>query len=131
MRVVFDSNIYISAFVFPHGQAQRAIFKVLDNDISVLISQEIIDEVLTVLARKFSHDADALSRTALYLVDMAILIKPKRRLRVLSDEPDNRILECAAAGDADLIVTGDKAMLALGSYGKTQLVSLDSFLRLT
>ena len=128
MRVVFDSNIYVSAFVFPHGQAERAIMKVIDNDITLLISREIIDETLTVLARKFSRDAEALSRTALYLSDIATLVIPKTTLTILSDEPDNRILECAVAGDADLIVTGDKAMLKCVHIGKMQTISLKEFL---
>lgn len=39
---------------------------------------------------------------------------PGRRVKLPGDDPDNRILECAAAGRADLIVTGDEALLALG-----------------
>ena len=44
------------------------------------------------------------------------------------DEPDNRILECALAADADLIVTGDRAMLALERIGNTRIVSLADYL---
>jgi predicted nucleic acid-binding protein len=42
---------------------------------------------------------------------------------VLADEPDNRVLEAATAGQADLIVTGDKAMRALGSFRGIPIVS--------
>lgn len=43
-------------------------------------------------------------------------VDPAEHVTVLADEPDNRVLEAAAAGRADLIVTGDKAMQELGSF---------------
>ncbi len=80
------------------------------------------------LSRKFARDAEALARTAVFLGDIATLVKPGRRLRVLADEPDNRILECAVAGRADVIVTGDRAMPALGEYRGTRVVALADYL---
>jgi predicted nucleic acid-binding protein len=59
---------------------------------------------------------------------LAELITPRIKLAVLQDEPDNRILECAVAGAADLIVTGDKAMLALKKYSRIRVLSLREFL---
>ena len=44
-------------------------------------------------------------------------------MAVLADEPDNRVLEAAAAGRADLIVTGDKATQDLGSFRGIPIVS--------
>jgi predicted nucleic acid-binding protein len=55
-------------------------------------------------------------------------VNPSRRLTVFRDEPDNRILECAVEGKADVIVTGDKAMLALGEYQGIRLISLAEYL---
>jgi predicted nucleic acid-binding protein len=46
----------------------------------------------------------------------------------VKDEPDNRILECALAGRADAIVTGDRALLALGEYRGVRVISLRGFL---
>ena len=59
---------------------------------------------------------------------MAEVVRPKRSIHVLADEPDNRILECSVAGGADLIVTGDKGMLALGSFQGISIVPLRSYL---
>jgi predicted nucleic acid-binding protein len=50
------------------------------------------------------------------------------RLAVLADEPDNRIPECARESRAELIVTGDRHLLDLGSYEETAIVSLAAFL---
>jgi uncharacterized protein len=128
VKVVFDSNIFVSSLVIPGSQAEKAILKIIEANHSLLISKEIINEVLTVLARKFSRDREAISRTAVYLSDLAIMVRTTRRIRVLKDEPDNRILECAVAGGADLIVTGDKAMLRLKQFEGIKILSLKEFL---
>ena len=128
MRVVFDSNIYISALVIPGGQAEQALSRILDGTDALLISKTIQDEVLATLARKFSRDPEALSQTAVILTEMAEVVKPEHRLNVFKDDPDNRVLECAEAGRADCIVTGDKAMLRLKRYRNIRLISLREYL---
>ena len=128
MRVVFDTNIFISALVFPGGRAEFALYRILDGRDELLLSPAILDEVLRVLAEKFPRDKEELSRVAVLLGDMAEVVRPKRSIHLLVDEPDNRILECAVAGGADRIVTGDKAMLALGSFQGISIVSLKSYL---
>ena len=59
---------------------------------------------------------------------MPISVMPTETLHILDDEPDNRILECAIASDADLIVTGDRAMLALERIENTRIVTLADYL---
>lgn len=128
MRVVFDTNIFISALTLPGGRADKAVMKIIDGEDTLVISREIIDEVLTVLARKFSKDAEALSRVAVNLAGMGELVSPSEKLAVLDDEADNRILECAVAGKAEAIVTGDKAMLMLKSFQNIKIMTLGGYL---
>lgn len=127
MRVVFDTNIFVSAFVLPGSRADAAPHRVIDAD-ELVISKVIIDELLTVLARKFARHADELARVAVFLADLASVVRPRGRIDVLQDDSDNRILECARTGRADLIVTGDKAMLQIVSYQKTRIISLREYL---
>ena len=129
MRVVFDTNIYVSAFALHGEQAEKAIDAILESRVSLIISKPIIDELLRVLAEKFAQDAEALSRTALFINSIAETVNPRRKLKVLADVPDNRILECALTGNADAIVTGDKAMLALGEYKGVRIISLREYLK--
>jgi putative PIN family toxin of toxin-antitoxin system len=84
--------------------------------------------VLVTLGRKFSRDPEALSQTAVILSEIAEMVQPARRVRVLKDDPDNRILDCAEAGQAECIVSGDKVMLQLKRYGNIRLVSLREYL---
>ena len=129
MRVVFDTNIFVSALVFPGGRADAALQRILTGEDTLIISPAIIDEVLAVLAGKFGRDAEELSRVAVLLAEAAQLVKPRKRLTLLADEPDNRILECALAGTADGVVTGDKAILLLESFQGIAIMSLDTYLR--
>ena len=128
MKAVFDTNIFLSALAIPGGQAERAIDLVLDARVNLCISKEIIHEVLGVLAQKFSKGPEELSRTAVFLSELGELVLPRKKLTVLDDEPDNRILECAATGNADVIVTGDRAMLNLKKYQEIRILSLRHFL---
>jgi uncharacterized protein len=126
--VVFDSNILISALVFPGKQAEKAILRIIEGRERLLVSKPILDEVLEVLARKFARDPEELARVAVLLSELGDMVRPKRRIRKLKDDADNRILECAASGAADLIVTGDQDFLDLGAFEGIRLLSLRAYL---
>lgn len=128
MKVVFDSNILISALVFPGGHGEAALRRIVEERDQLVISKPILDELLGVLARKFARDAEELAHAAIFLSELGIFVRPRRRLRVVKDDPDNRILECAVAGRARAIVTGDKALLALGEDRNIRILSLREYL---
>ena len=128
MKVVFDTNIFISAFVIPGSQAENAVLRIIEGRDVLLLSKGILDELLTVLSTKFSRDKEEISRVAVILSEMAEWVVPARKIKVLNDEPDNRILECAVSGNADVIVTGDKQLLRLRGYEKTKIISLKEYL---
>ena len=128
MRVVFDSNLLIAALLFPEGRAAAAVENTLDGSDELVLSPPILREIISVLARKFSRDREELSRVAVVLGEMGAIVNPSRRLTVFRDEPDNGILECAVEGKAEVIVTGDKAMLALGEYQGVRLIKLAEYL---
>jgi len=128
MRVVFDTNIFVSAFVIPGSLAEKAILKIIEGKDVLLLSREILDELLSVLATKFSRDKEEISRVAVTLTDMAEWVEPRLRICELEDDPDNRVLECAVFGKADRIITGDKEMLRLRGYHDTKIISLRAYL---
>jgi putative PIN family toxin of toxin-antitoxin system len=128
VKVVFDSNIFISAFVLSGGRASEAIDRIIEGRDDLVLSADLINEILSVLASKFDRDKETISRTAVFLSDLGTVVKPSRRITVLKDEPDNRILECALTGKADAIVTGDKAMLQLKEFSGIRILSLKEYL---
>lgn len=128
MRVVFDTNVLVAALVFPGGRGEAALRRVIEETDTLLLSKPILDELLGVLARKFARDAEELAHVAVFLGEVATMGAPRRRLRVVTDDADNRILECAAAGKAHVLVTDDKALLALKSHGDVRIMSLAEYL---
>ena len=67
----------------------------------------------------------------MFLSELAHVVIPRRRLRVVDDEPDSRILECAIAGRADAIVTGDGDLLAAGTHRNIKIITLREHLDLS
>ncbi|MEM1974112.1 MAG: putative toxin-antitoxin system toxin component, PIN family [Thermoplasmata archaeon] len=129
MKVVFDTNIYISAFVISGSLAEKAILKILKENHTLFISKEIIDEILSVLARKFCYDREFLSRTAVFLSEIAEIVHTTEKIDILKDKGDNKIIECAMAAKADVIVTGDKELLSLANYENIRIITLRDFLK--
>ena len=99
----------------------------LRND-DLFISQPIIEELLRVLDNKFNWSVAALDAVNTWIAQNCQVVTPTETLSVLADEPDNRILECAVAANADLIVTGDRLMLALGNFQHIRIVTLAEYL---
>jgi putative PIN family toxin of toxin-antitoxin system len=128
LRVVFDTNVFVSALVFPGGRADQALRRIIHGRDELVSSKELLHELLDVLARKFSRNPDQLARVAIFLSEVSELVEPAQGLSVLEDDADNRVLECALAGRADLIVTGDRAMLALGGIDRVRIVGLADYL---
>ena len=128
MKVVFDTNVFVSALTLPDGRGDQALRKIAEGEDSLALSKQILDELLSVLARKFARNREELARVAVFLSNLGEIVEPAESLTVLADEPDNRIVECALAANAQLIVTGDRAMLALGEYHGIRIVSLSAYL---
>lgn len=130
MRVVFDTNVFISAFVIPGSQGERAFSLARPRRFELFTSIAILTETAGRLGEKFGQD-EADVKDALRLSSrVAQVVKPSRRVAAIEDEPDNRILECAVEARADLVVTGDRHLLKLKRFEATSIVRLADFLRL-
>jgi putative PIN family toxin of toxin-antitoxin system len=129
LRVVFDTNIYISAFVIPGGNAEKAYVHAIDGDFNLHTSIAILTELARKLDEKFGWEKQRIIELIKSISKVAIVLKTAPWLKVLSDEPDNRILECALKAEADFLVTGDKHLLKLKHYGNFKIAKLSAFLK--
>jgi putative PIN family toxin of toxin-antitoxin system len=130
-RVVFDANIWVSAFAFP-GPVPRAVIDLARmRQVRAVVSQPIVDQVTRRLT-KFGWSPERIVEAERDIEQISLLATPESTLDVVSAKPsDNRILECAFACRADFIVTGDaKHLLRLGHYEGIPIVSPREFLRL-
>ena len=128
VRVVFDTNVLVSTLAVPGGRGDEALRKIVEGEDSLALSEPVLDELLSVPARKLVHDREALARVAVFLSELGELVEPAESLAVLAGEPDHRIPECALTAGARLIVTGDRAMSAHGEYRSIRIVCLSTYL---
>ncbi len=129
MKIVFDTNIFISAFVIPGGKAEEAYFHALRRDFTLYSSVAILTETAQKLREKFDWQQDRITSLLKAIAKVAIVVNTEPHLHLVADEPDNRVLECAEAVDADLVVTGDKHLLFLKHFRNSNIVRLSDFLR--
>jgi putative PIN family toxin of toxin-antitoxin system len=129
LKVVFDTNIFISAFVIPGGKAEAAYSHALRKDFTLYSSVAILTETAQKLREKFAWQQDKITSLLKAIAKVAIVIKTEPHLHHLADEPDNRVLECAEAVGADFIVTGDKHLLFLKHFQNSSVVRLSDFLK--
>jgi uncharacterized protein len=129
-RVVFDTNIYISAFAIPEGKAEEAYLQALRKKFILCCSVAILTETAQKLKEKFDWSDEKIIALLKAISKVALVVKTKPHIRVLKDDPDNRILECALTTKADYIVSGDKHLLSLKSFEKISILSLSDFVRM-
>jgi putative PIN family toxin of toxin-antitoxin system len=130
LKVVFDNNIFISAFAVPGGKAEEVYLRVLRGDFDLCSSVAILTETAQKLREKFGWPENQIVRLLQAISKVATVIKTRAHLHVLADEPDNRILECAVEAAADFIVTWDKHLLSLKNFQDIRIITLSNFLKI-
>jgi putative PIN family toxin of toxin-antitoxin system len=129
LRVVFDTNIYVSALTFPEGRAEEALRLAVARRCVVLISSPLLVELSRVLRDKFTWDEDRILDANRRIAEIAERVTPGIALAELRDGADNRVLECAVAGGAAWMVTGDRDLLELKQFRGIRIRKLSEFLR--
>ena len=130
LRVVVDTNVYISAFLHPERSIFQIVQQAAEHRYRLLISPAIVNEVGRVLREHFSLEEMVTIRRLKALTKAAEIVNPQLTLDVIrEDPPDNRILECAVEGRAHLIVSGDRHLRHLKIYQGIPIVRPTDFLR--
>jgi hypothetical protein len=129
VRVVLDTNVLVSALLFT-GTSSDLVPLWQRNAITALLSRPILEEYL----RVFSYPKFELSEEEIkVLIEEELLpyvevINPRSRLRVVKRDPsDDKFLECAVAGKAGVIISGDKDLLSLARYRRIRIQSPAQF----
>ena len=130
MKVVFDTNVFVSAFIVPGSKGEEALLLAHRRKVDLYTSIPILTETTRILRTKFDQPERDVLAALKQISRAATIVRPARTVRVLEDVPDNRILECALSAQADLVVTGDHHLLALKEFEGIPLVRLADFLRM-
>ncbi|TAJ09675.1 MAG: putative toxin-antitoxin system toxin component, PIN family [Nitrospirae bacterium] len=130
VKAVFDTNVYISALLIPGSKGEQAFLLARRRHVTLYGSVPILTETARVLRVKFNQPEKDIKAALKIISRAAQILRPSQRLSVLDDAPDNRILECAAAAQADVVVTGDHHLLTLKAFEGIPIVRLADFLRM-
>ena len=130
--VVYDTNILFSSILWS-SKPNYCIELARQNTVKGLTCQEIIEELVEILRTKAKFSPSQLIDTTEELLSFLRLVKITNTLKVVEADPDDdKVIECAVAGSATHIITGDRRhLLPLGSYQGIVIITAADFLRQT
>jgi len=128
LKVVFDTNVYVSAFAFPNSKAEEAYLLVVMDKVELYTSVPILTELARKLREKFHWEDREITYILKHISRLATVTKPNIKITRLQDETANRILECAKASNANLIVTGDQHLFSLKEFDGIGITRIAGFL---
>ncbi|MFN7116497.1 MAG: putative toxin-antitoxin system toxin component, PIN family [Saprospiraceae bacterium] len=127
MKVVLDTNVLISAFVFKGFAAKVFDYCVTQTDVT--LSPWIIDELTDKLLNKFELEQTLVNEVRMLLLEKVTVLTPTNEIpQVCRDKDDNHILQIAEFVKADFIITGDKDLLDLEEYNAIPIINPRTFL---
>jgi len=131
MRVVIDTNIFVSSFF--GGKPRKIIDLWKEGKITLCLSKDILNEYIEVLHRIGLQDEVELEELlSLFTKSFNILFTTKTpRIKVVKDDPDDdKFIECAVALKAEVIITGDKAIEVIEQYMNIKILTPQQFLKI-
>ena len=131
MKIVFDTNVIVSALLIKSSNSRFAYEKAISRG-KILASLPTLEELIEVLCRKKFSKYISLSDRNIFISEFSLLaeiIKVNQKLNVCRDPKDNKFLELAISGNADCVVTKDEDLLVLDPFRKISILSPDVFLK--
>ena len=117
VRVVADTNVIVSALLW-EGNESKIMDLVEEGKIKLFTSLVLLDELRRVLGyARFGLEEKMVDDNVKYILTISEIISPKCRVRLIREDlADDKVLECAAEGKAEYIVSGDKHLLRLKKF---------------
>jgi len=131
IKVTLDTNVIISALI-TDGVCRDVVESARKGEITLVLSPFILAELQRVLSDKFRVAEARVLRTVRSLENLALVVEPAEKFELVKRHAtDNRIVECAVAGQVDYLVTGDDHILELKQYRSVKFLTPGEFLRVT
>jgi len=131
-KYVLDTNIIVSALLFKNSQPRQALDKARYQGI-ILMSQSIWLEITDVLTRpKFERYVTSTEKDLFisWLAESVHFIDISQTITACRDRKDDKFLELAVNGNAELIVSGDQDLLILNPFREISIVTVKDFLEM-
>lgn len=117
MRIVLDTNIYIAAALSNSGFSEDILKQTVRARLKIITSEEILLEIRSKLTDKFHWLQYDIEFFLTRIRKIAEVVEVTEKVSIIIRDPkDNRILECAISGQADLIITLDQDLIKLKSF---------------
>jgi putative PIN family toxin of toxin-antitoxin system len=130
IRVVLDTNILVSALLQPESVPAAVFMLTLSGEVHLCVSDAVYAEYNEVIRRpRLKRGPDVIEGTLQSIRQLGHWVKPIVRVEECSDPDDNVFLECAQAGEADYLVTGNKRHFP-DRWKKTKVVGARELLEL-
>ena len=135
MRAVIDTNILVRALLKPEGSVGPVVGFLREGRYVFLYSEATLNELIDVLSRprmvnKYGLTAAEVDSLCALVIRRGELVAPDRTITTCRDPKDNKFLEVAVAGRADVIVTGDEDLEVLDPFEGIPLIQPAKFLHL-
>jgi len=129
-KVILDTNIYISALGF-EGNERRVLQRCVKGEFSLYLTEDILKEIERVLEYpKFNFTLAQKDALKLILAETGKVVPIIKKINLIAEDPsDNKFLEAAIAAEADALITGDKHLLKIKQFGKTNILTASKFLK--
>jgi putative PIN family toxin of toxin-antitoxin system len=117
MRVVIDTNVFVSSFF--GGNPRKVIDLWKEEKITLCLSKDILDEYIEVLQRIGLQDEEELGEIlSLFGKGFNIIFTVRTpKIKIIHGDPDDdKFIECAMALKAKVVITGDKGIQAIKKY---------------
>jgi putative PIN family toxin of toxin-antitoxin system len=129
MKIVLDSNIFISSF-FWKGNPRKVFDRVTNGQDELYTTDAILQEIYTVMSRKkFDVKKNEIDDYIRIIERYSIKLFPRGRTEeIIRDKDDNKILECGIEGGVEFIITGDDDLLVLKGFENIRIVKPKEYL---
>jgi uncharacterized protein len=132
MRVVVDTNVFISSLLNTKGNPRKVIDLWRFEKITLCLSRGILAEYFAVLGR-FGMSEEPEGEELMQLFQKRynqVFITSVPTISAITEDPaDNKFIECAVAADAKYIISGDRHLLNLEAYRGIKMLPPTEFLK--
>ena len=128
-RVVLDTNVLVSALVFPGGAPETVWRLALRGRLATFTSVPLLHELGRVLSERFLWASPMVERALRLVARTSVVVTPVVVVGAAPGPDDDVVIGTALAAPAGLIVTGDRTLLGIGGHGAVRIVTVTELLR--
>jgi uncharacterized protein len=132
MKIVIDTNIFVSSFISESGNPRKIIDLWKTGAITLCLTKDLIEEYIDVLNRFDIINKMEIKRLLNLFkkgINVIFIGSPPHLNIIKVDPDDNKFLECAVASHAKYIVSGDSHLKDLKIYKNIKIVTADEILK--